>query len=365
MPSSYLVRTFREGDEAGIDELLRVCFPQYKGMQYWDWIHRQNPLGFHGEEGDVWVAQMDRKIVGYYGRIRYRFWFFGDYVYGVQGAQIATHPEVRRQGVALKILSYAWLNSKSQDIRFGFGYPNQTARLAVKKFVSSELIPTSIVVKVDEPVRILDRTKYLQSQYKNRTSRIRATMALLPNRRSGRQIEGIKVHGVEIAGRLMDDAGSVWSSVRHLIDIGIERSVEYLKWRYNPRWGNYIIISAIRENETVGYAVLKPIEKREVPALLICELLARNDDRQIYALLLKEVLDRAHEIDASYIKVSTSCLPGGIDSLLNGGFSLPAAMLQRATISRAYVQVTLHGKETAETIAGAKWYHSIGDRDFS
>ena len=307
MSSSLVVRPYREGDEAGIDELLRTCFPRYRGPEFWEWIHKRNPLGFHGQEGDIWVAEMEGKIVGCYGRIRYRIWYFGQLVFAVQGIQIATHPSMRRQGIALKILSSAWANSKNQNVKLSFGYPNNESYLAVKKFTSVGQRRSGFVdLELVERLQILDRRRYFRSRYKKLSSRILGSVAVLPSYRPLRETHAEFLEGVNIVNEFMEDAGSVFSSIKKMVDIGIERSTEYLRWRYNASWGQYMILCAVRENETLGYAVQKIEEKRRAAGLLLCEFLARNDEEKIYAFLLNEVQKIARDAKAAYIAVSSS-----------------------------------------------------------
>ncbi len=127
--SISIVRPYREGDEIGIDALLKACFPRYRGFEYWKWIHKNNPVGFSGDKGDIWVADANGKIVGYYGRIRYKVKFFGRDAFATQGTQIATHPDFRRQGIALKIFASVFAPHIFKQIGFSFGYPNHASYL--------------------------------------------------------------------------------------------------------------------------------------------------------------------------------------------------------------------------------------------
>jgi Acetyltransferase (GNAT) domain len=360
------IRPFRDGDETGVDALLKTCFPSYRGIKYWNWMHKYNPLGFHGEEGDVWVAESNSRIVGYYGRIRYKIWFFGQSAYAVQGTQISTHPGLRRNGIALGLFLSAAKRLKKIEVKFSFGYPNEHSYQAYKKFASSSTIDglDFIDVRVREPLRIFNREEYLRSRYPKLHSRARAYLSLLPEKPL-HESEVDCCEQFDISKEFRDDAGSVWSSVRQFCDIGIERSTEYLRWRYNPIWGNYEVISATEDGITLGYAVLKVTKRREVKGILICELLTLGDQEVVYDFLIKEILKRAHALGAAYIQSSESCLHGCATFLKKNGFEVPRMPLNRTGTFSSHLVATVDVAKTPDQLKGARWYHSIGDKDFA
>ena len=52
---SWKARRYEPDDDLRIDALLRTSLSGYGGLEKWTWIHKSNPLGFHGSEGDIWV----------------------------------------------------------------------------------------------------------------------------------------------------------------------------------------------------------------------------------------------------------------------------------------------------------------------
>ena len=53
------IRKFKPTDVDGIINLLAIVFDTKFTREWWDWKYRSNPYGFFGEEGDIWVAEVD------------------------------------------------------------------------------------------------------------------------------------------------------------------------------------------------------------------------------------------------------------------------------------------------------------------
>jgi len=125
MSASWLPRRYEPDDDLKIAGLLRLCHPHFSGLEYWSWILKRNPLGFHGPEGDIWVAETRAgDLIGYYGVVRVPMWFRGTPIVGSQVALLATHPDYRGQGVFDRLSGLALEDAKKNGIRVTFGFPN-------------------------------------------------------------------------------------------------------------------------------------------------------------------------------------------------------------------------------------------------
>jgi hypothetical protein len=64
---------------------------------------------------------------------------------------------------------------------------------------------------------------------------------------------------VEALERFDDRTDAVWEAAKQEFDFSIERTQDYLNWRYaDPRAGRFTIRAALEGDELLGYAVLKP-----------------------------------------------------------------------------------------------------------
>jgi GNAT superfamily N-acetyltransferase len=126
MSASWTPRRYEPVDDPKIAALLRLCYPRHQGLEYWAWMLNHSPLGFHGPEGDIWVAETRAgDLVGYYGRIRVPMRFRGAPIVGSQVAMLATHPDYRRQGVFERLAAAALEDAKKNGIGVTFGFPNE------------------------------------------------------------------------------------------------------------------------------------------------------------------------------------------------------------------------------------------------
>ncbi|HZW58191.1 MAG TPA: hypothetical protein VFF30_18020 [Nitrososphaerales archaeon] len=219
--------------------------------------------------------------------------------------------------------------------------------------------------RIPEALLILDKKGYLQANYVKLSSRLERSIALIPTYKSQERAVTTLMREFTVSNKLEDDAGSVWPSVDHLVDVGIERSTEYLRWRYAEAWSDYRLVSVLKANETMGYAVLKQRVNRGVALLSVCEMLARDDDVATYDILIKEIVKVARLAHAAYVELSSSCLPGYSDSIKKNGFFVPGLFQGRMRNAGAHLVGSSRNQEIATTLKQAKWHHSIGDKDFA
>lgn len=360
MSSSWVPRRYQPGDEPNIDELLRLCHGRdYPGLEYWSWIFKRNPLGFHGTEGDVWVAETrSGKLIGYYGRIRVPIWFHGTAIVGSQVAMLSTHPGYRRQGVFERIAVASREDAKRNGIGMSFGFPNE---LSYPGSVKHRWLDFG---RVRDLVWVLNVQEFVRRMRRNPVMKPVVSMLLstVTPRLDGRG-RGGGSHDLKIVPGLMEDAGTVWGSVKHRYDLGIERTRAYLTWRYHRTWGEYQILSAVRGAQTVGYAVVRT-PSQEPGQGHLCELLSTNDEVEVYQALLKEVQRMSAEQGVITLTASASCSPGYRTALRGARVQTLASIMHSLCHENGHlVAQFLQGGERVRP-GRLRWYHSIGDRDF-
>ncbi len=361
MNSAWVPRRYEPGDDSKIDALLRICLPVYSGLEYWSWILKQNPLGFHGAEGDIWVAETPGgNLVGHFCRIRVPMWFCGKSVVGSQVGLLASHPNNRREGISERLGLLALEDAKKNGIALTFGFPNRYSYpLAIKRGWAD-------FGRVNDLLCVLKRAEFVK--FRHRTPMMRLLIStiiyLTGIRLDGRTTRGHNFE-FEIIPGLADDVGMVWNSLKHAYDLGIERTREYLAWRYDRIWGDYLILSAMRRAETLGYVVFRTVKHDDVDTISICELMSKNDNMQVYLGLLEEVLRRGREERIIYLSASSSCSRECLTALRRRRFrNIPAiADLLPNSADSHLVASFEEGKRIQP--AQLKWYHSIGDRDFA
>jgi GNAT superfamily N-acetyltransferase len=360
MSSSWVPRRYEPSDDSKIDALLKICFPDYPGSGYWSWILKRNPLGFHGIEGDIWVAEARTgNLVGHSCRIRVPMWFYGKPVVGNQIGLLATHPDYRRQGVSESLAWSARDDAQKTGIAITFGFPN---RYSFPLSVKRGLVDFG---RVNDLHYVVKRADFVNLRHRNPMTRfVISTLLYFAVLGLGGAINGGNLEFELIPG-FMEDVGMVWDSLKHAYDLGIARTREYLQWRYDRIWGDYQILSAVRRAETLGYVVLRTASKKDGKTMSICELLSKDDNMQVYQGLLEEVLRRSREEGITYLSASSSCSRGYHTALRRSRFrNLTPIMNVFRTSGDSHLVARFHEEGQRVQPADLKWYHSIGDRDF-
>jgi GNAT superfamily N-acetyltransferase len=120
------VRPFRQEDEPGVLQLLRVALGPgpigERTPEFFAWKHRHSPFG----ESLMLVAEDAGRIVGLRAFLRWRFRAGGRSVAAVRAVDTATHPDYRRRGVFSRLTSDA-LDALDGEAAFVFNTPNPTS----------------------------------------------------------------------------------------------------------------------------------------------------------------------------------------------------------------------------------------------
>jgi hypothetical protein len=67
-----VIRRSTISDVGNVLGLRERAFKQRYSDEWWNWKYRLNPAGFRGKDGDIWVAEMNSKIVSYFAVIPVR-----------------------------------------------------------------------------------------------------------------------------------------------------------------------------------------------------------------------------------------------------------------------------------------------------
>ncbi|MDA4126116.1 MAG: GNAT family N-acetyltransferase [Thaumarchaeota archaeon] len=351
MVSSWRARRYDQGDDSKINDLLQATFPGYEGIERWDWICKHGPMGFHGPEGDIWVAETESgDLVGYYAKVRYPVRYFGRSVLASQGLNMATHPQFRGQGIATQLLTSANVDAEKNGIVLNFGFPNDMSSPIVSKFSHFDL------GSLDELHLILDPGAYVNAIGRNRIRRFlrRVNLALKASRISRSDI----TTAVPPDSRegFTGEVDSIWNSIRDRFDLGLERKRQYLTWRYDPRWGDYEVRCARNGDETLGYVVTGMTTKRGRILMRIYELIAKDDDARTYTSMLDATIRRSSGLGSAYISISASMSEGCLASLRDMGF--------RRFGKRGRYMLHSYQSDHDLQLQQARVYHSFGDRDY-
>ncbi len=228
----FVVRSFRDGDEAAVQRLFRASFHVDRSLDHWRWKYADNPWG--GPTISLAVAS-DGEIVAHYGGYPLPVWYQdGDgrnapnTFRAFQIGDTMTDPTMRNAGrgkAGLLARTVRHFFSVHRDGTFGFFYGFNTG--PIQRFCR-----WFIGGSQDRPVRYLARD-------------------LDPA--PGWQSDGYRIERIETVGPAFDRLfRRAAPSYRFLV----QRDAQYLDWRYRRRPDvRYVILAARRFRRLVGWSV--------------------------------------------------------------------------------------------------------------
>jgi ribosomal protein S18 acetylase RimI-like enzyme len=257
----YEARPYRPGDEGEIVELLHLVFggwPKFdlnsSPLEHWRWKYLDNPL----RRNFIVIGISNDRIIGvnqsYPLRIK-----IGDHVFPcVYSADTAVHPDFRRIGVYNKMTEMNISMMNEAGIRldyFATGNPILIKSYS-KKYRSFPFTILNLVL-----IRDIDRQ--LQAIPMENAWLMKLGFHVVKRIKDIRNIfigSGTADHRIQIHRTDNFDAriGLFWKEISGNYDFIVERSGNYLNWRYcDPRAGDFIVKQVDDDDPILGYCVLR------------------------------------------------------------------------------------------------------------
>jgi hypothetical protein len=296
------IRDYSPNDEENIVPLLELIFPMWPPftlegtkIEHWRWKYLGNPL----KSMFITVVEKSGKIIGV-NHALFVYVKIGESRYRTRlGYDMGIHPDYRGMKLWTRMKKYRLSNPKNQihDIKF-----NLTGNQVVKEADIKEgntLFPKEIQhflriqkgFNQEEPnmvKRIIKKIGYRYLMIRN---------TLLDNinelRSNNESLEIVKIKKFD------DTAKSFWDKVKNDYDFIIERTQEYLNWRYcDVKGGGYLILKAVELGNMVGFIVFRVNNKRpEHPVGVIVDLMSYKNRSDITSALLKQCLEYFTTLD--------------------------------------------------------------------
>jgi hypothetical protein len=274
-----IIRAYQAGDEKGITELLLKVFQNWPPfdlpvsvLDHWKWKYLENPYG-----SSITVALDGNQIIGcdhsYFQRIK-----MGNEVYLCgTGADVAVDSTYRSKGIFNQMRKLK--TSNTQKIGVKYQLDSTTNPILIKSNIREgfppfpfEVIDFYKIYDVDHLIRnrpiqnpILLKYGFLSLSLLNEIKNKLYIMA------SKSKVNFNEIEFKEI--QLFPDEMSIfWNNVKEQYNFINEINTNYLNWRYcNINGGKYIIYLAIKNNDILGYIVLRinKINKMEYVGYII------------------------------------------------------------------------------------------------
>lgn len=295
-PKDYVVRPYTRGDEEEIVHLLQLAmdgWPHYdlkcNPLDHWKWKHQENPL----KKSIISLGIYDGKIIGCAHivplrlKIRDRVYLWGD------GVDVAVHPDFRRIGVYTKTHKQRLEIARARGINFACALTANPILIKTLRARGYHPFPHSIT----NLVRIQDIDKHLRTAPIGKLWLKKFgfhAVKLLNNIRNNlisSKLSRQDLHISEI--RSFDDKINIfWKQVTEHYSFIMERSREYLNWRYcDLRGGDYVIKQAEEDGKILGYIVLRIKRyRKEYPVGYIVDLLTLPDHNDTADALVEDAV---------------------------------------------------------------------------
>lgn len=345
-----IVRTYREGDEKQIIEVIKSAFSSMNhiGEKYWSWLFKNNPLGTKY----VWVAENGGRLIGHYSVIPSAIKIDGKKSVVVRTTLTAIHADYQGLGVFPRLIKQAQEELARGGVSFNYVIPNKRASPIYKNKLNWVQIPLQrTLVKQFISRGILRNCRFPSFEFK------------WPDRFDGKKDQNSETSSFNIYKlyRFNENYQHFCDEACKNYKIITIRDENYLSWRYLDSPGQeYVIYAAEKDACFLGYIVLKSrkISNMGLKGLkegIIVDLLALPDQERAVEALIAKAME--HFEDENVTIVSTFVQYKHYYDIFrkNGFIPLPFATIQ------LYVQIYSNDVSENELSDRDCWFITTGD----
>jgi len=364
MTQLWTVRIYKQGDERGILELMKLSGIE-RTIEHWVWEYKNNPFGHL-----IGVAEHNGQIVGQMALIPTYMKIGDKATMGSQAVDLVVHPKFRRQGMFLAIGKMITKEAGKEGIDITYGFPNEPAHSGHLKYGWFDVCKVPLLVKpfnMNKIVNIFERYKKLRFLIRYRISRniIKSILQIILtiigffyrtlNRiEDNDNLRNVEIHAIESFDDRIDD---FWKKVSKDYTIIVVRDKKYLNWRYFEKPNvKYTVLLAEKNEIILGYIVLRSRNEEKLKSGYIVDVLASSDKKVIIqALVLKAIKHfREQNVDKVVCMMLTN---SPFYRILRCNGFIPVK-------SDSFI-ARVNSSERSETFFKdqTKWYITMGDSD--
>ncbi len=280
------IREYKFGDKEKIFELIRevpinnvwgipISFMIHKT---WDWLFLNNPLNPDGS-AHILVSEINSNIIGFIGNIFVDLKVDNKIIKARWGWNFITHPRHRNRGIRLFKMYLDMLSFPC------FGFPGRRAVVLEAK------LGVHKITSIYRQIRILNMKVFLQNKLTNRTiSYLGGLIWDIISKACFKTPYPDKNISVTEIASFDDRFNKFWQEVSIDYPIIIVRNQRYLNWRFIEAPFKYHIFTAIKDDNILGYIVLRQEERNGLKRGYIVDILTKaNDIKTLNALISKAV----------------------------------------------------------------------------
>ena len=313
------IRSYENGNEREILSLFQNVFKSGLSKEFWQWRFQDQPL----KETHIELMWHEQELAGHYGACPVEIVIDQQVHPASLSLTTMTNPNYGGQGIFPKLAGSLYEKLKSNNHSLIYGFPNANSHYGfIKKLAwkNIALIPNLVLI---------------QAKFKGTSAP-----------------ENISTKGVELS--FNESHYQAFLETTNSYQVKINRSVDYLNWRYSGNPSNTYDLFEYQANDTTYYAITKRYQVSDTEAQIdLVELIFPNN-----MALLTSLYTAIFEYYKQYsVKQINTWLPLNDEkytTMEKIGFenSMPITYLGYRPFN-----------ESAISIDEKKWYFSMGDSD--
>ncbi|HEX2493550.1 MAG TPA: GNAT family N-acetyltransferase [Steroidobacter sp.] len=282
-----LVRPYRDGDEDQLVDLFLAAYGHPITRDHWRW-----KLRGAGSLANVWLAQIEDRIVFQYAGIPLRIQLAGVPATAMVAVDAMTAPEFRRRGLLTTVVQRAHSNWRDQGIAFVLGLPNEHWGSRTRALGWQRLFPLQWLF---QPLRPEGLIAYrLKAPWAGKVTAFGSLWNRWLRTRF-RPDSRLRMENVAIAG---DEFDHLWRRGRSESLVTPVRDRQWVDWRFfaSPMH-TYQVVLAQDDKGPAGYCVYR-IKRASLTLLHVAEIVTAHDHPQVRDSLLSHIIEQASNAGA-------------------------------------------------------------------
>jgi GNAT superfamily N-acetyltransferase len=242
-----------------------------RSRERWAWQYDKNPH-CPPEGPEIWVAKQDGEILGQYASMPVRLKVKDRTLKASWGMDVMVRPNLQGKGIGSRLFEY-WEDHVEAPLGLG---------LSLASYKLFQKLGWHDVGPVPCYSRPLDPKALLARRFGSVLAGVLAPFVrfglrlVYPARKSVRA--GVEIQSLE--GTFGESFDRLWDKASSGYDFVAERKSGYLEWKFHEvPYVDYEVYQALRDDELVGYIVLRIAVKNDVRLGLIIDLFAHPEDR--------------------------------------------------------------------------------------
>ncbi len=283
------IREFEKKDSYDINRLYHDYSALIRGEAYRKWFYEESPF-----KTWTYVATSEDLVVGYITAMKSNLNYYGREVPTLFVTEAAVDEAYQSQGIYKSLCEHLYEEAKRNGCTLRYEFPLPGASIAQTNHLNATYI-------ADVPImlRIFNFKRYLKARMKNKTmAGIMGTFLELfrPIWVTNKKVKKDPELNIKRELILNESFTEFWEKVKKECGLTNIRSKEFIEWRFkkHPHHNHYVPFSAYRDDELVGYVVLKyevkeMDKKQQIKMGFIVDFIAETNE------VARQLLKRAHD----------------------------------------------------------------------